>query len=421
LLISLLVPKVGLSEFSLKVCLLIIISRYRSITPKARVIPLSFSFLEYLRSDGIVLPSDDYSHHTSLSDIDNDTLLDATSPTTETADEEPDPSLAWAELHCTIKATIAELGGSVVPKLNWSAPKDATWISATNSMECRYPNDIYLLLKSSDFITHDLEHAFDNCEDQSQSESQIETRHQIQNEIGNENEAENFGTNLGDPCQPPSRSLNCPLTTSDGFLYCLVLRKTIPAMTTSLEFRCFVRGRQLLCICQRDLNHYGFLAPLVPTLLPLIQNFFDTSLKVTFPDENFVFDVYIPPPHARVWLIDFNPWAPRTDPLLFSWLEILEMTQRDQEETTMEGQFDGSDADNEDEDVEVTSQFIPEFRLVGRNDPEAYNFNTSQYSAHKLPKDVVDASLEGEAGLRDFMGQWREIVAAQERHDEIED
>lgn len=52
----------------------------------------------------------------------------------------------------------------VVPKLDWSAPKDATWISATNSMECRTPNDVYLL-KSSNFITHDLEQAFDGCED----------------------------------------------------------------------------------------------------------------------------------------------------------------------------------------------------------------------------------------------------------------
>lgn len=280
-------------------------------------------------------------------------------------------------------------------------------------MECRDPNDIYLLLKSSDFITHDLEHAFDDCADESQSERQ--------NEIGNENEAENLGTNFGDNFHSPSEIPRCPRSISDNFPYSLVLRKTIPAMTTSLEFRCFVRGRQLLCICQRDLNHYGFLAALGPTLLPLIQNFFDTSLKTTFPDENFVFDIYIPPPHARVWLIDFNPWAPRTDPLLFSWLEILEMTQGDQEETKLEGQLDESDSEDEDEEAEVGSQSIPEFRLVGRNDPEAYNFNTPQYSAHKLPKDVVDASLEGEAGLRDFMGQWREIVAAQGRTDGTDD
>jgi len=30
----------------------------------------------------------------------------------------------------------------------------------------------------------------------------------------------------------------------------------------------------------------------------------------------------------------------------------------------------------------------PELRLVKRDDPEAYSFNTPQYSAHKLPKEV---------------------------------
>ena len=30
----------------------------------------------------------------------------------------------------------------------------------------------------------------------------------------------------------------------------------------------------------------------------------------------------------------------------------------------------------------------PELRLVKKDDPEAYNFNTPQYSAHKLPKEV---------------------------------
>ena len=59
----------------------------------------------------------------------------------------------------------------------------------------------------------------------------------------------------------------------------------------------------------------------------------------------------------------------------------------------------------------------PEFRLVNRDDPEAYSFNTPQYSAHKLPKDVVDAGADGEAGLREFMGTWREIVARQEREE----
>lgn len=327
--------------------------------------------------------------------------------TPETAGEELDPSVAWTELHDRVRATIAELGGSVVPKLNWSAPKDATWISATNSMECQVPNDIYLLLKSSDFITHDLDHAFDGCEDESLHESQWEWPDEIQTGTSNENENDDCTSDPQNTSQSTYTTLESSGPLNETFPYCLVLRKTISAMTTSLEFRCFVRTHNLLCICQRDLNYYEFLAPLVPKLLPLVQTFFDTKLKSSFPDENFVFDIYIPPPHTRVWLIDINPWAPRTDPLLFSWLEILVMTegaQRESEDTEIE---------LEDQRSELDCAVTPEFRLVGRNDPEAFNFNTPQYSAHKLPRDVVDASLDGGAGIRDFMVQWREIVAAE--------
>lgn len=315
-------------------------------------------------------------------------------------DQNADPSAAWPDIHAAISNTIAELGGSVVPKLNWSAPKDATWISATNSMECRTPNDIYLLLKSSDFITHDLEQAFDGC--------------------------------VEDPASSSTTETTIP--------YTLVLRRTIPSIVPSLEFRCFVRRRKLLCITQRDLNHYDFLPSLVPLLKSLITTFFAEKLRDTFPDENFVFDVYIPQPRerGRVWLIDVNPWAVRTDPLLFSWLEVLTMPDppparnlqglengvirlslREQEATsTAEGRVDetkdgGEESEDESDDDAEDLDSGPELRLVKRDDPEAYSFNTPQYSAHKLPKDVVDAGVEGPAGLRDFMERWRDVVRNQ--------
>ena len=299
-----------------------------------------------------------------------------------------------------------------MPKLNWSAPKDATWISATNSMACTTPNDIYLLLKSSDFITHDLEQVFDDCEDESEDES----------ESANENEEDSVDKTLS------------------SIPYHLVLRKTIPALNPALEIRCFVRSKHLLGMCQRDLNHFDFLPRVIPKLRSMIQEFFDTSLKRSFPDENFVFDVYIPPPHDRVWLIDVNPWAQRTDPLLFSWMEILSMCGGEQDgadhlqdgvirlslnsNESISRRSDPEDEQDEEENRESEDEeedvFTPEFRLVNRDDPEAYNFNTPQYSAHKLPKDVVDASADGEAGLREFMGTWREIVARQEKEEREE-
>ena len=286
-----------------------------------------------------------------------------------------DPSIDWPDTHEAIRDTIKELGGKVHPKLNWSAPKDATWISATNTMECTSPNEIYLLFKSSDFVTHDLEQAFDGC--------------------------------TGAPREIP---------------YHLVLRKSIPSVITSMELRCFVRGRKILGICQRDLNHYDFLPSLVPTLQDLIEDFFEEKLRNSFPDPNFVFDVYIPQPkeRARVWLIDINPWAPRTDPLLFSWLELLTIevpespvvTDTDGEaleEGVVHLSLRQDTSTSEAEEMQELPR-LPIFRIVKRDDPEAYSFNTPLYSAHKLPREVVDAgaSVSGEGGMKDFMERWRQ-------------
>lgn len=382
--------------------------KYRAITPKSRLVPLTRPFVDYLRADGIILPDDDDEEQPEW-DSDSGVFSSSDNPDAQNDAEEVNRDVAedWRELHNTIKSVIADLGGNVVPKLNWSAPKDATWINATNSMECRSPNDIYLLLKSSDFISHDLEHAFDDCVDS------------------------------------PASSI-----TQADIPYHLVLRKHFQ-MNPSVEFRCFVRRRRLLCICQRDLNHFDFLSPMQEKLQSLIQEFYDVRLRDTFPDENLAFDVYVPAPYNKVWLVDINPWAPRTDPLLFSWLEILTMPNPPEMASNDDGpeefvrlslrpasdiarlveekgdDFEGhraDDAHDEDEgesdsDSEVDEEFwLPELRLVNKSDPEAYSFNTPQFSAHKLPKDVVDASQSGE-GLREFARDWQNILAKKRQED----
>lgn len=344
-----------------------------------------------------MLPSDD-SDHPSSSDTDSGVFSASDNANDSSDDAEEDITQGWLNIHTAIKTTISDLGGKVIPKLNWSAPKDATWMNA-NTMECRTPSDVYLLLKSSDFITHDLEHAFD------------------------------------DTVHTPDSTL-----TADSIPYYLVLRKAVSQWNPSVEFRCFVRHRRLLCLCQRDLNHFEFLEKMSAKLRSLIQQFFDVRLRDSFEDENFVFDVYVPPPYERVWLVDINPWAPRTDPLLFSWGEILSMPEPPDLEAEDEGpgivrlslntgtnelrngndnNLDALSDDEEDEQqVEVSdsdseadeSIWLPELRLVRRTDAEAFGFNAPQYSAHKLPKDVVEAAQSGE-GLMEFARDWREILA----------
>lgn len=420
--------------------LLTTVRSYRSITPKARLIPLTPPFLSYLREDGIVLPPDnDHDQQPSLTDTDSGIF--SAEDDSEDEDALLDPSIQFREVHQKIKATIDELGGKVTPKLNWSAPKDATWIAATNSMECRTPSDIYLLLKSSDFITHDLEHAFDDCEDEDSSEGQ------------NEQTANTTSTSTPTPTLTSSTQPH----SDPSIPYHLVLRKYLPNLNPALEFRCFVRNRTLLCLCQRDLNHFAFLAPMRDQLLGRIQSFFDHNLKATFPDPNIVFDVYLPNPHTRVWLLDINPWAPCTDPLLFSWLEILTLPEPDGEPGEEEDEeaeaaaavcrlsirrtpqdsgsdlFGNSAKDEASASLSSSSSssssssfaslpFVPEFRLVAKDDPEAYAFNTPRYSAHKLPRDVVDAAasgdVEGAGGLREFVGVWKDVLARRRRGEE---
>ncbi|RKF58364.1 Cell division cycle protein 123 [Erysiphe neolycopersici] len=342
--------------------------RYRSSAIKSLIINLPPSFINYLCTDGIILSNDSFPVITSIYDTDISIF------TKDDHGEEPDssPSVAFHELHEKIKKSIAELGGLVAPKLNWSAPKDATWISMKkNSMECATPDDIYLLLKSSDFVAFDLQHVFDGTvEDKSISKEDIK--------------------------------------------YVLVLRKWFH-INTSFEFRCFVRKRKLIAISQRDVNHFEFLSSLKNKIRDTIVDFFGKILKDTFPDPNFVFDVYLPEPFERVRLMDINAWAPRTDPLLFSWHELLSLPSK--ESSQIASDLDAnrllfqrcSSQENQSPFIDNILE-LPEIRLVKKTGQQAYNLASSQYSAHKVPYEVVQAGLMGKSGIDDFATQWEQIL-----------
>ncbi|KAI0805232.1 D123-domain-containing protein [Xylaria sp. FL0064] len=360
--------------------------KYRASCIKSRIIPLSPEFVSYIREDGIILADEDEAG----SDDDDDEWAAAPStirpPIHEVesdsdSDEEDGPpklppNKRFPELHQLIKDKIAELGGAVAPKLNWTAPKDATWISPhQNTIKCTSPNDVYLLLKSSNFITYDLEHAFDDCTPTSNS-----SVHQT-------------------PFKPV-----------------LVLRSYFNPHT-AMEFRCFVKHRNLVAISQRDLNYFEFLQPLKADIVAKIYQIFNNKLRYTFPDGNFVFDVYIPEgedePLSRARLIDINAWAPHTDSLLFGWQELLDL-EVPGPVIGVVGEEDAKDQNSSTEDdgtsEEEPEDFTPELRLIEKGDPAAFNFSSPQYSAHKLPKDVVDASMSGEGGMREFARKWREMT-----------
>lgn len=97
---------------------------------------------------------------------DSDTESNSEGVTSWSSDEESTAQQpSFPEFHGLIKEAIRDLGGNVFPKLNWSSPRDASWIGFGNSLQCSCPAQVWTLLKSSDFVTHDLTQPFKDTED----------------------------------------------------------------------------------------------------------------------------------------------------------------------------------------------------------------------------------------------------------------
>lgn len=263
---------------------------FRSVTVRSRVIDLPDEVVKYLLSDVLVLPrgeGNDLDRHLyGASESEDEVEWDDTVRTVEGPD--------FGELNAKIRDYVAQLDGAVVPKLNWSAPRDATWINFNNSLRCTTPADIFLLLKSSDFVTHDLSDPFSDCDDAECS--------------------------------------------SDAFTYQLILRKWID-IAPQEEFRCFVVNDCLVGISQR---HHTICFPSLnndhKTIADDIQRFFDVSIRHRFPDSDFVFDVYRKA-DRKVILLDFNPFGTVTDGLLFEWEELFKMAESFNNATKLDFRF----------------------------------------------------------------------------------
>ncbi|CAJ1385733.1 unnamed protein product, partial [Effrenium voratum] len=123
---------------------------FKRSTFKSEIIPLPEAFVRYLLADGIHVPNER-----------SDAVSDGWGSGGESDDDNPDATYHFPELEEEVRGAIGRLNGKVLPKLNWSAPKDAHWIHG--SLKCTTPSEVFTLLKASDFISHDLCHAFDHC------------------------------------------------------------------------------------------------------------------------------------------------------------------------------------------------------------------------------------------------------------------
>ena len=261
----------------------------RKYTIRSMILPMSKEFVDYLNEDGINLPNvpdgmpvSPFDPRYVKSDKDDDGEWD---------DFEGEEAEENFKQHCfpafekNINDAIEALGGKVFVKMNWSSPKDAKWVSGT--LECQTPGEVYLLLKSSDFVSYDLAHAYDLVQD-------VDKKAEIQIEA------------------------SCSKKSS----FYLVLRRW-GNLYPSQEFRCFVKQKRLILSTQRDPTKcYPFLMQQKEAYKDLIETFFSENIVDVYPDDSYSFDVYIDR-KKRVWLLDFNVFSRATDALLYTWDEIL--------------------------------------------------------------------------------------------------
>ncbi|CAH8542579.1 unnamed protein product [Schistosoma rodhaini] len=134
---------------------------FESYTQESIFINLPDDLIVSLTNDEFILPKSAKPTNGHLSELDNDGIWLDHPDTDEKNGERPE----FPQFESQLKNIIRKLGGVVFPKLNWSAPSDASWMSFDGSLKCKTFSDIYLLLKSSDFAAHDLTAPFALCTD----------------------------------------------------------------------------------------------------------------------------------------------------------------------------------------------------------------------------------------------------------------
>ncbi|XP_055342159.1 cell division cycle protein 123 homolog [Paramacrobiotus metropolitanus] len=241
---------------------------FTNVTFESRIIELSEDFLNYLNQDGIFIPPELGQPAENANENEGNGF---------SSDEDDEVErYEWVpEFRLAMNTALAELGGQVIPKLNWSAPKDASWILPNRQCKCTSVADVLMLLKASTFIAFDVVKL-------SQKTSAIRTKPE------------------------------------------LVLRKWFD-INPGWEFRCFVKGNSLIGITQRYCTtYYPHIAQDPERLKIQIKEFFARKICGRFPAGDFVFDVVIQnSATSGVVLVDFNPFDRITDAILFTWDELL--------------------------------------------------------------------------------------------------
>ncbi|KAL6933232.1 related to Cell division cycle protein 123 [Hanseniaspora guilliermondii] len=308
------------------------------------------TFILFLLEDGIKLKTntentfyDDNQDFSDWSSSDNDTSTD------EDSIKFIDPKNEFPEVEDFINDCFNTKSQKLTPRLNWSAPKDAVWILPYNNTMLTYTSeDVYLMLKSSNYIMHDLLYPYDDLKEKCETEK-----------------------------------VN----------YDLILREWIENFNPSLEFRVFVMHGKIIGISQRDIRtEYIYLHEIKDEIRSTVDNFFEEIFiknyfeECSIEEQNLVLDLYVDIKTQNLKVIDINPFTRSTEPLLFTWNELL---------------------------TQEPHKKMYEFRL-GENNTK---MSSRDHSENQVPLEIFDASLDPEK-LRELTYEWNRLLNKQLKEDD---
>lgn len=409
---------------------------FRKHAPKSTIIEIDSvqpELLSWLDSETFVLPEG-----SGPSTLPHNRTASASSELSDEEDEdeqeEEQEVVKLEKLDAKIREVVEKYdGGPLFPKLNWSAPLDAGFMLPGNNLQCLHPEDVYLLLKSSEFVGRDLEQI-----------SQLSSTNPA--ETTTHTEAQESDS-LQLPTTSPSSS---NISKEKPIRPQLILKKWF-TFARSHEFRCFVRSNHLIAISQRDVTFYDHLQSslLQYQIKGVIWDFWEDVLlparrEGKWAVRDYVFDVYLTKDLGRVWLVDMNGWLPRTDTLLWSFDELEEMhkrekalRRRDRGETAVgEGLEDrvvrlriastDNTVEKEDEgEGEDWSESDVELRVLSDRRMQSSGGTGATYSSNMVPKDLVDfaktsssasasGGVSGGMGVDQIVQRWNDSIDAEE-------
>ncbi|CAH1173542.1 unnamed protein product [Phaedon cochleariae] len=183
------------------------------------------------------------------------------------------PEPLSAEFVQTFKNAMNRLNNSAFVKNNWHAPIDAKMFSFGNNLKVSNIEDVILYFTSSGVIQDD----FSNIK---------------------------------------------------GIPFCIALRKWI-SLHPAAEFRCIVINNVLRGITPRDWpTYYAHFKEEGPRIIEQLMSFYIENIKITFPRENYIFDVVFQYPDRPI-VVDFGPLNSKTNLYAFSWKEIQPLMGKD--------------------------------------------------------------------------------------------